>query len=416
MKCVDACEFDALKLTSTLKSVDEIFADVMKDDLFYESSGGGFTVSGGEPLMHPDMTMALLKRAKQEGLHTVLDTTGFANWNIIKSILEYVDLVLFDIKQLDDVKHKKWTGVSNRLILENAQKMAQSGIKMRLRLPIIHSVNFWDLQYPKDIVEFAKPLGKSIIGSKLINIDKGKCLNCFQCVDACDFNALIISGKFVTVDEVIKEIEKDIPFYEQSGGGLTISGGEPTAQPQFALELLKAAKERGINTALDTSGYQSWSILEEILDYTDYVLYDLKHLDRNQHIAFTGVPNDLILENLEKIILRDDVTTYIRMPLLPGVNDSEENIRATGEYVKSLGLKTLYLLPAHPFAGQSYRLVGIDYPFPIGESYPEEKANIAKEILESYGLDVKLWIAWVEDNVSDKSQLKESAKIQTGTV
>lgn len=252
---------------------------------------------------------------------------------------------------------------------------------------------------------------KGKIGSKIITIDKGKCLNCFQCVDACDFDALIVSGKFVTVDEVIQEVEKDIPFYKQSGGGLTISGGEPTAQYEFALALLKAAKEKGINTALDTSGYQSWAKLEKILDYTDYVLYDLKHLDRNKHIAFTGVPNDLILENLEKIILRDDLTTYIRLPLLPGVNDSEENIRATGKYIQSLGLKTVYLLPAHPFAGQSYRLVGIDYPYPIGDSYPEEKANVAKSILESYGLDVKMWIAWVEDNTSDKTLLEQKCAI-----
>ncbi|SDT88568.1 glycyl-radical enzyme activating protein [Desulfobacula phenolica] len=168
MKCVDACSFDALKLTSTLRSVDEIFTEVMKDALFYESSGGGFTVSGGEPLMHPDMTLSLLKRAKKEGLHTVLDTTGFANWNTIKSILKYVDLVLLDIKQLDNEKHKKWTGVSNRLILENAKKLAECNTKMRLRLPIVHSVNFWDLQYPKDIVTFAKPLGDSVIGIDLL--------------------------------------------------------------------------------------------------------------------------------------------------------------------------------------------------------------------------------------------------------
>lgn len=168
MKCVDACSFDALKFTSTLKSVDEIFTEVMKDELFYESSGGGFTVSGGEPLMHPDMTLALLKRAKKKGLNTVLDTTGFASWNIIKPILKYVDLVLLDIKQLDDEKHKKWTGVSNRLILKNAEKMAECNTSMRLRLPIVHSVNFWDLQYPKDIVKFANPLGKSVIGIDLL--------------------------------------------------------------------------------------------------------------------------------------------------------------------------------------------------------------------------------------------------------
>ncbi|MFA5905893.1 MAG: glycyl-radical enzyme activating protein [Desulfobacula sp.] len=247
---------------------------------------------------------------------------------------------------------------------------------------------------------------KGKIGSKIIQINKEKCLNCFQCVEVCEFGALIVSGKFMTVEEVIREVESDILFYNQSGGGLTVSGGEPTAQPEFVLALFKAAKERGINTALDTSGYQSWKILEKILDYTDYVLYDLKHMDRKEHIAFTGVSNDLILQNLEKIILRENVTTYIRLPMLPGVNDSEENIRATGKYIQSLGLKTVYLLPAHPFAGQSYRLVGIDYPFPIGESYPEEKAQIAKSILESYDLDVKMWIAWVEDKTSDQSSLK----------
>lgn len=254
---------------------------------------------------------------------------------------------------------------------------------------------------------------KGKIGSKIITINKEKCLNCYQCVDICEFDALIVSGKFMTVEMVMAEIEKDIPFYNQSGGGLTLSGGEPAAQPEFALALLKAAKEKGINTALDTSGYQSWPVLEKILDHTDYVLYDLKHLNREKHIDFTGVSNDLILENLEKIMLRTDLTTFIRIPLLPGVNDSEDNLRATGNYIQSLGLKTVYLLPAHPFAGQSYRLVGIDYPYPIGESYPEEKAKVAQSILASYGLEVKMWIAWVEDRISDKSSLQQTDAVST---
>ncbi len=168
MKCVEICAFDALKPASTLKSVDEIFEEVMKDDLFYKSSGGGFTVSGGEPLMHPEMTLALLKRAKKEGLHTVLDTCGHANWNTTKPILEYVDLIMLDIKALDNAKHKKWVGVPNTLILENAVKFSQTNVRMRLRLPIIHSVNFWDLQYPKDIVKFAQSLGKNIVGIDLL--------------------------------------------------------------------------------------------------------------------------------------------------------------------------------------------------------------------------------------------------------
>ncbi|MCF8077446.1 MAG: glycyl-radical enzyme activating protein [Desulfotignum sp.] len=180
MTCVDVCHHEALNFVSTLKSVEEIFEEVLKDDLFFKSSGGGFTVSGGEPLMHPDMTLSLVKRAKKEGLNTVLDTCGFANWNTTRPILEHVDLIMLDIKSLDDQKHKKWTGVSNRLILENARKMAETGIKMRLRLPIIHSVNFWDLQYPKDIVKFARTLGKNIIGIDLLpfhNFASKKCGN-----------------------------------------------------------------------------------------------------------------------------------------------------------------------------------------------------------------------------------------------
>lgn len=168
MKCVDICAFEALKRVSTPKTVDDIFEEVMKDDLFYKSSHGGFTVSGGEPLMHPQMTLALLKRAKKEGLHTVLDTCGHANWNTTKPILNYVDLIMLDIKCLNDVKHKRWVGVSNRLILKNAARLAGLGIRMRLRLPIIHSVNFWDLQYPREIVQFAKSLGKNVIGIDLL--------------------------------------------------------------------------------------------------------------------------------------------------------------------------------------------------------------------------------------------------------
>lgn len=167
-KCVDACSYEALTMVSTMHSVDDLFEAVMKDVLFYESSGGGFTISGGEPLMHPDITCSLLKKAKENGLHTVLDTSGLAKWENFQRVMPYVDLVMFDIKSLDDEKHRKWTGVSNRLIHENLRKLAANFAGIRLRLPIIHSVNFWDLQYPRDIVAFAKPMEKSIQGIDLL--------------------------------------------------------------------------------------------------------------------------------------------------------------------------------------------------------------------------------------------------------
>ena len=118
--------------------------------------------------MHPDITLALLKQAKKAGLHTVLDTSGFVGWAVFEQVLPFVDLVMLDIKVLDEKKHQKWTGVSNRLILENAIKLAETFDNIRLRLPIIHSVNFWDLQYPKDVAAFAGSLGPGVRGIDLL--------------------------------------------------------------------------------------------------------------------------------------------------------------------------------------------------------------------------------------------------------
>ncbi len=144
MKCVEACKYEALTLVSSLMTADEAYEEVKRDEMFYESSGGGMTISGGEPLMNPDVTIELFRRAKADGIHTVLDTTGFAKWEIIEKVLDYVDLVLYDIKVIDEEKHKKWTGVSNKLILENARKMAKLGANMRIRSLVVHNVNYWD--------------------------------------------------------------------------------------------------------------------------------------------------------------------------------------------------------------------------------------------------------------------------------
>jgi pyruvate formate lyase activating enzyme len=132
--------------------------------MFYDRSGGGMTISGGEPLMQPHVTRELFKRAHQDDIHTALDTTGLAKWETIESILPFVDLVLFDIKTLDDVKHRKWTGVSNRLILENVKKIADFGTKIRLRCVIVHDVNYWDLDHARRVVAFANTIGDAVAG------------------------------------------------------------------------------------------------------------------------------------------------------------------------------------------------------------------------------------------------------------
>ncbi|SPD74688.1 putative naphthyl-2-methyl-succinate synthase activating enzyme [uncultured Desulfobacterium sp.] len=168
MKCVDACKYGAITKAAAVMTLDEVLDDVVSDEMFYKTSGGGATISGGEPLFQPNTTLALLRAFKDKGISTALDTSGYASWKIIESLLEYVDLMLFDIKTLDDEKHIKWTGVSNTLIIENAKRLAKKGKPMRLRLPIIHDVNYWDLGHPRSVVDFARQLGGSVLGIDIL--------------------------------------------------------------------------------------------------------------------------------------------------------------------------------------------------------------------------------------------------------
>lgn len=164
LQCVDACRNGALYPAARQTSFDEVLGEVLSDEIFYETSGGGMTISGGEPLLQPEVTLELLRRAKEAGIHTVLDTSGFARWERIVKVLPYVDLVLFDVKMLDDEKHKKWTGISNRICFENLRKMVSKSVPVRLRCVIVHNANYWDLNYARDMVKFAGELGDSVVG------------------------------------------------------------------------------------------------------------------------------------------------------------------------------------------------------------------------------------------------------------
>lgn len=143
-KCAAECYTDALELVGTEKSVEEIIAEVMKDEAFYENSGGGMTLSGGEPMFQFDFTYELLKRAKENGLHTCIETCGFAKWEQYEKIADLVDIFLFDYKETDPGKHKEFTGVTNELILENLKKLDEKGCKTVLRCPIIPGLNDTD--------------------------------------------------------------------------------------------------------------------------------------------------------------------------------------------------------------------------------------------------------------------------------
>ena len=218
-----------------------------------------------------------------------------------------------------------------------------------------------------------------------------RCIDCFQCAEACKEGALVIWGRLVSVDEVLEEVQADKLFYKHSGGGMTVSGGEPLAQPEFTRALLAAAKERGISTALDTCGYAAWEVVERVLEVTDHVLLDLKHMDPRAHREYCGASNELILDNAGRIAV-SGVPLRFRVPLIPDFNDSEENLVRTAEFISGLcgGGKPceVDILPFHPYAGAKYRIFGLDYPFPQGEGYDEGRIPAVIDIFTARDLAV----------------------------
>jgi len=171
-----------------------------------------------------------------------------------------------------------------------------------------------------------------------MHIDRDRCQACGTCAEACPSGAREALGKTVSVDELLAELVKDRAYYEKSGGGVTLSGGEPTFQPDFAEALLRGLKEQGISTALDTCGLTSQQVLARLLPYADLVLFDLKLIDDAQHREFTGHSNERILENL--LFVRDYIREnrastqlWVRTPLIPSATDSEENLMSIGRFL-----------------------------------------------------------------------------------
>ncbi len=190
-----------------------------------------------------------------------------------------------------------------------------------------------------------------------------KCKATGSCVDVCYSGALVMYGKVSSVKEIILEVEKDSLIYQKSGGGVTISGGEPTCQPIFSSLLLETLKKHGINTAIDTCGYADWHILKHLMKNVDVILYDLKHMDNIQHKRLTGVSNELILSNLEKINKFSSFEKLIiRIPIIPGYNDSLNNILEMSDFLTNLGnIDFIELLPYHNFGVHKYAATGRKY-------------------------------------------------------
>ncbi len=229
----------------------------------------------------------------------------------------------------------------------------------------------------------------SLNGSGVVT-DRELCIQCGVCAQSCYADAREVIGREMTVGEVMAEIERDLSFYDESGGGVTFSGGDPLVQRDFLLALLRACKQQEIHTAVDTSGSFSWPVLERLRPYVDLFLYDLKSMDDRRHQEVTGVSNRLILENLKKLSQQGQ-PIIIRVAIVPGINDDEENIRRTAEFAAALPyLQGVSLLPYHDTAVHKY--ANLERAYAIPQIRPPSAARMAEiaGIFRGYGLDVKI--------------------------
>ena len=215
-------------------------------------------------------------------------------------------------------------------------------------------------------------------------INRKKCNSCFLCVENCQYQSLSVCGKYMKVDEILDEVLQDRLFYKNSGGGVTLSGGEVLLQSPFALQVLKACKTEGLHTVLETSGYGSWKELKDLLPFVDLVLFDLKHLDPVEHKKTTGVGNKIILENLRKISKMTPV--WLRIPLIAGFNDSEAQIKKATLLGKEIGVQKISLLPYHEGGKSKSEQLGRIYPLPEARAPEEEHLDHLKKIIEKDGL------------------------------
>ncbi|MGP8153981.1 MAG: glycyl-radical enzyme activating protein [Smithella sp.] len=223
-------------------------------------------------------------------------------------------------------------------------------------------------------------------------INRDVCLGCLKCADACPSNALMVWGKSLTVDSVMKTILSDSEFYEKSGGGVTISGGEPLVQWGFTFELLKECRKNSIHTCLESSLHIRPEILEKTYPVADIIITDIKHMDNEKHREYTGVGNELILNNIVKTI-EEGKRLIIRLPVVPGHNDSEDNITATARFISdrlSNRVTQVQLLPFRQLGVEKYESLGLcygmnDFPTPPREVW-EQNILLLVEVMKSYGI------------------------------
>ncbi len=222
-----------------------------------------------------------------------------------------------------------------------------------------------------------------------VRADRSRCTLCGDCLQACQREAIDIAGRKVTVEQIVNEAEKERVFFDQSGGGVTLTGGEPLAQPEFAGALIDSLKSRGFQVALDTSGYAPSEIFRRLAGKVDLVLFDLKIMDDPLHKKYTGVSNRIILENFRSL---DQLgkPVWVRFPLIPGINDHGENLEAMTSFLSGRNsVEQVNVLPYHKGGVEKIRRLGHEGEFAVFEPPSEEKVRAVIDFFARQGFKVK---------------------------
>jgi len=252
-----------------------------------------------------------------------------------------------------------------------------------------------------------------------LQIDRKKCNGCGKCAEECPSTALHMFGEWWNLEDLFYEINKDKIYYIESNGGITVSGGEPTVQSDFILHFFKKCKDNGISTALDTCGYASRKIYEKLLPYVDLLLLDIKEIDNKRHKEYTGVPNNLILENaiwISKNIENNKKKMWIRTPIIPSFTGTDENVRGIGEFiVKKLENipKRWDLLAFNNLCTAKYERLDMDWPLENHSLLSEEEMEHFLQIAKSTGVRNVRWSGLTKkdnNNVKDDSEKLNPSK------
>lgn len=220
-----------------------------------------------------------------------------------------------------------------------------------------------------------------------VSIDRAICTRCFECIKLCPSRALIQKGSTYTVDEIVDEVMRDEPFFKSSKGGITLSGGEVLGQYKFAVHILKTLKQKNIHTAIETSGYSQWKYLKLLSKYSDLILYDIKHFDNDIHKRYTGVSNELIIKNLDRLIECGE-NIVVRIPLIPGFNMDDKSIEGIIKILKELKVSKIDILLFHQLGSAKYASLGLEYSLANLSSIKEEDISEIRKKFEMNSFEI----------------------------